>query len=45
MTVFNRGKGKYQYGSQGKVYKGKGAETKAKKQAAAAHANKHAKSK
>jgi len=43
MCVRTRGKGKNQtarYGKKGKTYKGSGAATKAKKQAAAAHANK-----
>ena len=43
MCVRTRGKGKNQtarYGSKGKLYKGPGAKAKAKKQAAAAHANK-----
>ena len=42
MCVRTRGKGKNQtakYGNKGKTYKGSGAKTKAKKQAAAAHIN------
>ncbi len=33
-------KGGYQYGSSGKVYKGKGAKSRANKQGAAIHASK-----